>query len=100
MSTTISAVSKVDTDQERLVLDALDFAPPCDVKKSGKACPEAATWVMELRAHCLLARAGTRLIGEQCHQYVIDGGTAPCNACGSTAVVIRQYVVHLEPIKP
>jgi hypothetical protein len=85
---------------ERLDLSDLEFELPCDIKTRTKPCEQVAEWVLVLRAHCAKDKVGTKLICEPHYLYVVNGGKAFCTLCETDQVVVRDYVLRLERIKP
>lgn len=90
-----------NTKEDRVILDSLDFEPPCDIKTNQQPCEDVAAWVMVLRAHCPAGvESVTRLVCQDHYQYVVDGGRGFCSDCRTSGLTLRDFVIRLEPIKP
>lgn len=97
---TAAAVEQIGTDQETVILEGLEFEVPCDILTGGEECHDTAEWVMVLRPHCPRSGAMTRLVCDHHYRYVVDGGIAYCTDCDTHGLIVRDYVLQLERIKP
>jgi len=93
MSTSIGTTEKLD-------MTDFEFALPCDIKTRTEPCDQVAEWVLVLRKHCDKDKVHTKLICRPHYLYVVNGGKAFCTVCKTDQVVVRDYVLRLERIKP
>lgn len=84
---------------ETFDLESIDLQIPCDVRRNGTPiCEKPATWVMRLRGHCKkVLPSMTLLICDEHYEYVTNGGTGAC-PCGEIGLVLRDYILLLEPL--
>lgn len=91
------------TGTDLTVIEALDFALPCDVSMGGdpeEDCPDPAAWVITLRDHHpLRRRTFSLLICQKHYEFFTNGGMGFCSNCHKFYEV-RLFIVRLEPLRP
>jgi len=89
-----------ETTVEQLDMTAFEFPLPCDIKTRTKPCEQVAEWVLVLRKHCENDQVAAKMICRPHYLYVVNGGKAFCTVCETDQVIVRDYVLRLERIKP
>jgi len=85
-------------DELTINLADIEFEPPCGVTEHRQPCDRPADWWGLFAGHCATEPSDNVLCNEH-RDHIVNGGPGTCTTCGS-AVIIRDYLVRMERIKP